>query len=604
MTAYGYKIALASVAAACATVLVAGCVPVDGEVVAAVDGEYKISAGDVKFYYERGAAAGEWPEGEDLDERVKSIVEAAVLGKILELEAEERGYAEDADIKDQLEELRNQKLLDYMFGRLEASVPVTQAEVLDYYEKSRKRRMYSFIITETAERAEKVYAALRAGMPWDQAVAEFSVFEGYTGPGGKWDCPMDYAGDEISEALFALDKGEYSRPVEVPGALAWQIYRYDKEVHGLGQSYAEAAPDIELILTRQKTYARYQELARGWRRAGSVVRNEELWQDILNQPCEELWTEYVGRDLVISEVAGIPIYYDAVWELVQKFLGLPPAEVDELRRNNPERYEGLWDIHLRDLEDIALLRHQALREGVDQVPSFKREMAARRAELLLEALYQKDFAAKIPAPTDEEIKAYYEAHREVFYKPESVEVYLVAMPERAELERFYGEVKAGADVVITGEARNRGREKAEQERSELPSSVPPEQREWLGVVAVTVDPDLLNSPPDPPFAAELRPRVFPAGELNVLSEVFRLQDGRGAFYEPIYHAPAVQFGLDDAETVYRCRNEVYAGRIQSPETAAAADAWLESLRARHTVVVDDAAAARVAAELRESVRGE
>ncbi len=604
MTAYGYRIALASVAAACATVLVVGCVLVDGEVVAAVDGEYKISADDVKFYYERGAAAGEWPEGDDLDERVKSIVEAAVLGKILELEAEERGYAEDADIKSRLEEVRNQKLLDYMFNRLEASVPVTQAEVLDYYEKSRKRRMYSFITTETAERVEETYAALRAGMPWDQAVAEFSVFERYTGPGGEWDSPMDYVGDEVGEALFALEIGEYSRPVEIPGALAWQIYRYDKEVHGMGQSYAEAAPDIELILTRRKTYARYHELARGWRRAVPIVRNEELWQDILNQPCEKLWTEYVGRDLVISEVAGIPVSYDAVWELVQKFLGLPPAEVDELRRNNPERYEGIWDMRARDLEDIALLRHQALREGVDQLPSFKREMAARRAEMLVEALYQGEFAAKIPAPTDEEIKAYYEARREIFYKPESVEVYLVAMPERAELERFYGEVKAGADVVITGEARNRAREKTQQEMSELPPSVPPEQREWLSVVAVTVDPELLNSPPDPPFAAELRPRVFPVGGLNVLSEVFRLQDGRWAFYEPIYHAPAVQFGLDNAETAYRCRNEVYAGRIQSPETAAAADEWLESLRVRHTVVVDDAAAARVAAELRESVRGE
>ena len=435
-------------------------------------------------------------------------------------------------------------------------------------------------------------------MPWDHAVTEFSIFESYSGPGGKWDAPMDYTGDEVSEAVFELEIGEYSQPVVVLGALAWQIYRYDKEVHGSGQSFAEAAPDIELILIRQKTYARFEELARGWRKTVPVERNEELWQEILNRPCEELWSEYPGRGLVISEVAGIPISYDRVWELVEKFFGRPPAEVEDLRRDKPERYEDIWDMHLVDLENMALLRNQALREGVDRLPSFRREMASRRTELLVEKLYEKDFAAKLPAPTEGEIREYYEAHRDAFYIPESVEVYMVAMPDRAELDSFYGEVKAGADVVITGEARNRAREKAEQEMVEPPPPLSPEEREWLGVVTISADPDHPNSPAELPVAAQLRSRVFPLEGLNVLSEVFRLRDGRWAFYEPIYHSPALQYDLGDAETLYRCRNEVYAARVQSPETAAAADAWLGSLRARHEVFVDDAAAARLAAALR------
>jgi parvulin-like peptidyl-prolyl isomerase len=604
MIARAYTIALAAVAAACVTALFAGCVPGDGEAVAVVDGEYKITAADVNFYYERGLAAGEWPEGEDLDARVKDIVDAAVVGKILELEAEERGYADDPDIKRKLEDIRNQKLLDYMFAAIEASVPVTKAEVLDYYEKGRHRRMYSFIMTESPQKAEEAYAALRAGMPWDQAVTEFSTFEAYAGPGGKWDAPMDYTGDEASKALFSLDVGEFTRPVEVPGDYKWQIYRYDKEVHGSEQSFAEAAPDIEVMLHRQKTYDRFKELAAGWRRAVSIERNGELWQDIRSRPCEKLWNEYPGRNLVISEVGGIPVYYDTVWDLVQKFFGMPPPAVEEERKGNPERYEAIWDMYLRDFEDLALMRHQALREGIDLLPSFRMEMASRRAEVLVDALYKNEFAANIPAPTEEEVRAYYEAHRDVFYNPERVEVYLVAMPDRGEVERFYGEIKAGADLVITGEARNRAREKAKEEMAEAPPPLPPEQREWLGVVAISAEPEHPNSPPQEPLAAELRSRVFPFEALNVLSEVFRLKDGRWAFYEPIYHAPAVQYDLGDAETAYRCRTEVYAARVRSPEMAAAADAWLASLRARHTAVVDDAVAARVVEELRGESRAE
>jgi hypothetical protein len=580
--------------------LACGCLPAEEEAVAVVDAEYEITAADAKFYYERAAAAGEGPVGGDVEAKVREIVEAAVLGKILELEAEARGYADDADIRRQLEEIRNQKLLDYMFARLEAAVRVTPAEVLAFYEKSRTRRRYSFILTESPERAEEAYAALAAGMPWARAVEEFSVFEAYAGPGGAWECPMEYTADEAAQALFGLQLGEYTRPVKVPGDYKWQIYRYDKEVYGSSASYAEAAADAELFLTRRKAYERFAELSRGWRKAVPIVRNEELWRDILSRPCEELWADYPGRGLVLAEVAGIPVYYDDVWNVVQKFFGLPPAAVEELRGNNPRRYESVWDAYLRELEDLALLRHQALREGVDRLPSFRREMASRRAELLLEALYRDEFAPTIPAPSEEEVRAYYEAHRDLFYYPERVEVYLVAMPERGAFERFHGEIKAGADLVISGEARNRAREKAETESSEPPPAVPPERREWLGVVAVTADPKHPNSPPDPPLAAELRPRLFPVGGLNVLSPVFRLRDGRWAFYAPIYHAPAVQLGLDDAEVAYFCRQAVFEETARSPAVSAAADEWLASLRARHDVVIDAAAVARLAAELREA----
>jgi hypothetical protein len=176
------------------------------------------------------------------------------------------------------------------------------------------------------------------------------------------------------------------------------------------------------------------------------------------------------------------------------------------------------------------------------------------------------------------------------------------MPDRAAVERFYEKIKAGGDTVVDGEARNRARDQARQELYELPAPRPPEEKEWLGVVAIAVDPALPNAPPDPPLAAELRPRVFPFGKLNVLSEVFKLRDGRWAFYEPIYRQPALQRGLDDREVAYFCRKGVFEEKVKSPEMSAAAEEWVRSLRARHDVDVDEAALARVVAELRRRAR--
>ncbi len=588
----------ASTSLASLVLIVAGCVPTHESVVATIDGEYEITVGDISYYYERGLAAGRWPGDVKAEDALNDILEAIIVGKILELEAQERGYADDPLVQKELAAVESRALRDYMWRRIGDAVAVTPAEILDYYEKSRKRRMYSFIDTDDPARAEEAHEALEAGRPWEEVVAEYSVFTAYTGEGGKWDAPKEYGRGDFGEALFALEVGAYTDVIEGPDGISWHIYRADKIVHGFGLSYEQAAPDIAIILKNRKTEERFRELARGWRKTAPIKRDGEMWRTIFEAPFAELKSDYTGKGIILSDVGGIPVYYDDVFTIVEKYFLLPPEEVDRMRETKPDRYERIWEKFLSEYEDRALLEYQASREGVDRLPAFRRELAARRTDLMMDMLYRNEFVPEIPVPTDDEIKAYYEAHRDDFYTPERVEVYLVAMPDRAEVERFYGEIKAGGDTVIDGEARNRARDKAEQELYELPAPRPPEEKEWLGVVAITSDPALPNAPADPPFAAELRPRVFPFRKLNVLSDVFQLGDGRWAFYEPIYHLPTQQPGLDDAEVAYFCRKGVFEEMVKSPEISAAADEWVRSLRARHDVEVDEAALARVVAELR------
>lgn len=581
---------------------VVGCVPLSEKAVATVDGERAITAGDLEYYYERGLDAGVWSGGEGVRETLSDVMDAAVSGKILEIEAEERGYADDPAVVRELAAAKSRALRDYMRRRVENAVVVTDGEILHFYEKSRKRRMYSFIEIQDPTSAREAYEALEAGRPWEEVVAEYSVFKSYTGPGGAWDAPMEYSGDDVSEALFAVEVGEYTPPVESPDGLAWYIYRCNKIVHGSNAAFDEAKADIETIIRGRKTDKNLRELVRGWRAAAPIKRDDELWRRIFEAPFAEVRAEYAGQEVVFSDVGGVPVYFDEVLELVEKYLLLPPEEMDRMREEKPFRYGAVWESFLRWFEDEALLEYQALKEGVDELPSFRREMAARRGDMLIDLLYRGEFLSRVPEPTPEEVEAYYAEHKANFYTPERVEVYLAAMPDRAEAERFYGEIKAGADIVITGEARNRAREKAAQELYELPPALPPEKQEWLGVVAVTVDPTLPNAPPDPPLAAELRPRVFPFEELNVLSEMFQLRDGRWSFYEPIFHQPELQRGLDDVEVAYFCRRDRYRATIESPEVSAAAEEWLREMRARHEIEVDDAALAQVAAELERRAR--
>ncbi len=180
-----------------------------------------------------------------------------------------------------------------------------------------------------------------------------------------------------------------------------------------------------------------------------------------------------------------------------------------------------------------------------------------------------------------------------FFTIERVEAYLAAFPDEKALRAYYAEVRAGADFVVTGEARNRARNVAEAELLEPPPPLPAEKQEFLGMVFINREP----TPGESPLATELRPRVFPFTKDHIYSDVFRLNDGRWAFLMPNYHVGDVQRGLDDAEVAYFCRKAVFQRTLGAPEWEANGVAWLAALRAGHTITVNEEALAAAAERL-------
>ena len=561
----------------------------DTEVLATIDGVHVITADDLSYFYERLATPP--PETNESTTALKDLLDRMITAKVLTLEAAAAGYDQDRFYRTQIENHRRFLLQSYVWREIEDGIAPGEEEVKAFYEKWRKRRMYSFIETEDRETAEEAYAALEAGRPWEEVLAEYTAFEYYRRPGGGWELPMEYVGDEASEALFNLKQpGEFTGVVKI-SPVTWHIYRLDKIVHGSGQSYEAARADIELTLRNVKGEKRYLELTRQVREVAPIQRDEELWQDILTSPLEELLERHFGKDSVVSEVDRFPVYFDDLFAMFDRGVVLPPEKINRIRLEKPQQYEQLWLTFLEDLENDGLLKYQAVREGIDRTPEFEREMTVDADNLLIENFYRGEFLATVPAPTEEEIRAYYESHGEDFLIAESVNVYLVAMPDRAKLEDFYAKIKAGADLVITGEARLQARAEAEAQLPEPPPALPPEKDEWLGVVTITQAPAAAG---DPKFAGELRPRVYPFEQLNELSEIYQLQDGRWAFYEPIYHQPVKVRTPEEPEVVYFCRKKVRENKIASPEVSAAAEAWLRALRNRHDVVVyEDVLAATV-----------
>jgi len=564
-------------------VLAAGARAADGDVIAVVDGVPAVTAADFAFYYARAAAeGGEAPAPRD-------VLDDAVTGQVLAREAEAAGLAGGADVAAAVESYRRQMLRDYSWRSVEEGVTVSDDEVRAFFEKRSRRRLYSFVETDDPARAAAALAALRSGRSWDEVVAEYSIFTAYGGPGGAWEVPMEFSGDDASVALFALAPGAFTDVVAAPNGLAWFIYRCDKVVHGDGVTFEQAQPALEAAVRAVKVERRWRELAAAWRRDAPITRDAAVWADVNAQPFADLETAYYGRGQNISEVGGVAVPFDGVFAEVARHLARPPAEVDAFRAARPDQYRRMWEYYLGAAEDVALLEYEASREGADRAPEFARALAARRAGLLVDKLYETGFLAAAAEPSAAEVAAYYDAHRADFYVPERVEVYVAAIRERAAVEAFYREVRDGGDLVVLGEARNRAREAAERVMEDLPPAPPPAAREWYGTVAIAAAATPANTPRDAaPSADELRARVYPFRGLDQLSDVFRLADGRWAFYKTIYHEPARQRGLDEAEVTYYCREAAWRERLESPAGAAAVAAWLAAVKARHAVAVDEA----------------
>lgn len=551
----------------------------DTEVLATIDGEVAVTFEDLRFYNLRreGAAAGAPVTAADVDELANILVTADVLV----LEAENQRYGEDEETKRLVNDYKSRLLRDRMRNTLLAEEPVTEKEIREFYKRDTKWRKYSLIAAKNREAAEAAYRELREGRPWPEVVREYSLVEETLLPGGVSKTPLVYDGMPASEAAFATPVGEYTPPVPANDGIRWQIYRIDKVVHGRTDTFEEDREGLRFTLEGIRAREKSRALAKELRRSVTITRNENMWQALQSEPFSDFREKWATREAVASDVGGVVVTGEELYGIINVYFYAGDEGVNARREKDPEDFAYVTDLLLRQIEDDALLEYEARRRGLDRDPLVVREIENFRAKILTDAFITNEFIAKLPPITDGDCEAYYAAHKEEFATPEWVEVYLVAMPDREELENFYAEIARGADLVETGDAYNMAHGRELMDLYEAPPKLPPEKEEWLGVIRIRREPNAAE--PESPFAAELRPRVFPFAGLKELSKVFPLADGRWAFYEPIFYLPFKQGMLDDPGTKLQCQKKAWAAFYASDEVERRSEEWLASLKAKHKI---------------------
>jgi peptidyl-prolyl cis-trans isomerase C len=107
---------------------------------------------------------------------------------------------------------------------------------------------------------------------------------------------------------------------------------------------------------------------------------------------------------------------------------------------------------LEDLIGIELVLQEAKRQGLDKDTEFKKKQDARKKEMeqriqeaakndLFNALLKKELMDKIKEPTDAEVKAYYDSHREEIKKAAGGKDMTLKQAEAQGLKRYVFQMK-------------------------------------------------------------------------------------------------------------------------------------------------------------------
>ena len=329
-------------------------------------GDEVITAGALRQYEQdlptafRLAASGAAVQREHL----QSLVDR----QLMLLEAGNKGYRRMPELKAELEQLANKKLIDQVtFEYITRQVEVTEEELLQEYKEADLGWMVrpARILCATEEEARKVVRELEQGADFAALAAARSLKSATEKGGdlGHFFGPEDVA-PVLQEVIFDLPVGGISAPI--------------RTVEGY---------EVLTILDRYRLpFDRLKE------RLVTQVRRRK-WAARHLEYLEELKRE----DSLSQSIASDP----------------------------------------KALSDTLLLR-EGRRQGFDQNAEFSAWKDAKREELLIRQLRQREVVDLLPSPSEEEVRQFYEAHIDGYSVPGAVyltEVLLNTREEAVEIRR-------------------------------------------------------------------------------------------------------------------------------------------------------------------------
>jgi len=360
--------------------------------------------------------------------------------KLMAREAYERGLDENPEWIKAVDLARHKAMVEaYIREQVGLQIEISEDELRANFAAHPARHTVrgAHILLDSRARADSIYAEIEAGRATFEDMARKHSLDAATAAAGGWFdsyYAFDRVSDRVYERVFALDIGEVSQPFRTPQG--WEIAKVvDRKLVSFEKyrTVIQRATFLEKIESLRSEHIDKLVVESGLRPVGEQVRHFVA-----------AWNEQPGSPQLTPEEWAAPLYeYDSGVITVQQgsYLlhntRLGRAQIDSALLDDRIRRRGAPDL---------LLGLAAERGGYGERSEVQEKVKAEKERLLLQALWE-ELLENALAVSEEEARAHYEAHPEMYWAPEEIVVQEIMVADESLAQELMEQIRNGADMA-------------------------------------------------------------------------------------------------------------------------------------------------------------
>lgn len=371
----------------------------------------------------------------DTERLMFKLINDVLIGQ----EARSAGMAEEPEIAEQITEYREELIYKYLekveiTDRVEPDPGDVERLFHEQYDEMELR-----IITSYEEAtANEILTELRKGADMDALARERSVDNIAVRGGLMKNAPRIRIPRGVGEVASRLQVGEIGGPVSTD--LGWTVFRVESKTEAAPARLKELEGQLLSVLRNEKARALRAAVAAAAREHHKVVVDQELVDRMkpVRQPDARLIAEVTEPQRVVAQVGEHRTVraLDYGRALDKRWKGV----------RNEEAAIVATPIILNTLIERELLIAEGTRRGYGELPVVQALLRTRETELLVPRYLEEVVAASIEISA-EEMKAYYDEHKDQFLRAPRVRLGQVTVPTMAEAEKVAEMLRSGADMA-------------------------------------------------------------------------------------------------------------------------------------------------------------
>ncbi len=293
------------------------------------------------------------------------------------------------------------------------------------------------ILLDSRARADSIYAEIESGRATFEDMARKHSLDEETAAEGGWFgsyYAFDRVSDRVYERVFSLDVGEVSQPFRTPQG--WEIAKVvDKKLVPFEKyrSVIQRATFLEKIENLRSDHIDKLIVESGLRPVEEQVRRFVA-----------AWNQQPGAPQLAPEEWAAPLYeYDGGIITMQQGSNLlhntrlGRAQIDSAVLDDRIRRRGAPDL---------LLGLAAERGGYAKRLEVEEKVTAEKERLLLQGLWEELLEDALEV-SEEEARAHYEAHPEMYWAPEEIIVQEIMVADESLAQELLEQIRNGADMA-------------------------------------------------------------------------------------------------------------------------------------------------------------